>query len=67
MKHLISIIKFFNKRELWALCAECRNRSSINGLVALNSKGIESHYFRGKAAAYKEMEDFIEKRIKDVE
>lgn len=66
MKYLISIIKFFNKRELYALYAECRSRQSINGMAATTSNGADdANYLKGKAAAYREMGDFIEKEMKE--
>lgn len=66
MKYLISIIKFFNKRELEALYRECRNMSNICSLTAANSHSAhDADFFLGKAEAYKDMADFIEKRVKE--
>lgn len=65
MKYLISIIKFFNKRELEVLYRECRNRSNICSMAAINAKDDDIHYLSGEGNAYREMADFIEKRIKE--
>ncbi len=60
---IISLIKLFNKRELEVTYRECRNRSQICSLTALTARSAGgADFLRGKASAYKEMADFIEKR-----
>lgn len=63
MKYLIQIIKFFNKRELEVLYAECMRRAGINNCVSIDVKGSgDADYFRGKREAYEEMADAIRRR-----
>lgn len=60
---IISLIKLFNKRELEVTYRECVNRSKICSLTAANSHcAHDADFSQGKAIAYKEMADFIEKR-----
>lgn len=64
MKYLIQIIKFFNKRELEVLYAECMRRAEINNCTSINANNDsgDADYFRGKREAYKEMADAIRRR-----
>lgn len=60
----LKLAKFIYKRELKIIMLECEKRSNTCHFTAnMSSTADDGNYLRGKATAYNEMKNFLEKEI----
>lgn len=64
MKIPLRLAKFIYKRELKIIMLECEKRSNTCRFTAnISTTADDGNYLRGKATAYDEITDYLEKEI----
>lgn len=63
MRIPLKLAKFIYKRELKIIILECEKRADTCRFTANMSSSADGNYLRGKATAYNEITQYLEKEI----